>query len=316
MPVLQYGGTERVVMWLSKTLSRLGHQVSVFAAPGSSMPEGIECLTDPEELYQRASSFDILHGFTKFDEKLEDLAQGRVLVTIQGNGQKGEKFHRNTVFVSQNHAKRHGARAFVYNGLDPDELSFQEGMRPNRFLFLSKTSWKVKNLKGAMQFAHKSKQNLWIAGGDSPYFMRVLTALQQWKGADWKWVGSVNQQEKAHFLIQGKAMIFPLLWNEPFGLVMTESLVSGTPVLANPHGSVPEILEFAPQCLMRSSEEWIRALKGEVKLPSARECRDWVISKFDQVTMAKKYLEIYETVASGQFLHEKEPETSVTALEI
>lgn len=316
MPVIQYGGTERVVMWLANTLYRLGNAVTVFAAPGSSMPAGIECLTDPVELLKRAKEFDVLHGFTKPGQDIYDAFNQKVLVTIQGNGQAGEKFHRNTVFVSRNHAERHGATEFVYNGLDPDELSFSDGPRPNRFLFLSKTSWKVKNLKGAARYALKFKQNLWIAGGDRPYYLRLVCWFQKLFGRDWKWVGSVNQSQKAKFLLEGKAFVFPLLWNEPFGIVMTESLVSGTPVFAHPYGSVSEILEFAPQCLMRNEEDWARAMRGEIKLPTPQECRDWVLTHFDQLTMAKKYLTLYEKVAAGKVLHKNEPVTKVTAEEV
>jgi len=316
LPVIQYGGTERVVMWLAKTLARLGHEVSVAAAPGSSMPEGIGCLTDPQEWTRRAGEFDVLHGFTKPGPELYEAFREKVLVTIQGNGQLGEKFHRNTVFVSRNHAERHGATEFVYNGLDPDELSFNDRPRANRYLFLSKTSWRVKNLKGAVRYARKFRQNLWIAGGDRPYSLRATTAIRRGFGRDWKWVGSVDQAQKARFLLEGKAFLFPLLWNEPFGIVMTESLVSGTPVFAHPYGSVPEVLEFAPQCLMRSEDDWKRALTGQIAIPSAKECRDWVLAHFDQVAMTKKYLSLYERVAQGQALHATEPVTKITAEQI
>jgi glycosyltransferase involved in cell wall biosynthesis len=316
LPVLQYGGTERVVMWLAQTLQKQGHTVSVFAAPGSKMPDGIACITNPEALLTARGSFDVIHGFTKIPADVEAAFDGRVLITIQGNGQAGEVFHRNTVFVSRDHAERHGAREFVYNGLDPDELKFDSSPRPNRYLFLSKTSWRVKNLRGAYRVARQNHQPLWIAGGTGPIDLKLGAKLRRSLGQDWKWVGSVNQSQKADFLIQGRAMLFPLLWNEPFGIVMTEALVSGTPVLAHPFGSVPEVLEFAPQCLMRSKQDWERAVRGELTLPSANACRDWVLSKFDQVQMTKKYLQLYEQIAAGKSLHEKEPITQVTAEQI
>ena len=303
-------------MWLAKTLAQMGHSVTVFAAHGSIMPTGIECITDLEVLTSKIKEFDLLHGFSRIDPRLEELASGKVLFTVQGNGQAGERFHKNTVFVSRDHAKRHGSEIFVYNGLDPSELSFSDRPRPNRFLFLSKTSWKVKNLKGACSLTSRYKQNLWIAGGDRPYSLRAKSFAKKITGQDWKWVGSVNQEQKASFLIQGKAMIFPLLWNEPFGIVMTESLVSGTPVLAHPYGSVSEILEFAPQCLMRSEDDWAYALTGKIDLPSAKACREWVLSRFDQVAMAKAYLKLYEKVIEGKALNLTEPATQVLAEEV
>lgn len=316
LPVLHYGGTERVVMWLVQTLHKMGHKTAVFAAPGSRMPDGIECITDRMELLRRAPEFDVLHGFSKPDEEIFTAFQGRVLVTIEGNGQVGERFHPNTVFVSRNHAQRHGATEFVYNGLDISELKMSAQPRPDRFLFLSKTSWKVKNLKGAVQLLNHYKQNFWIAGGDRPYWVRLYVFLKKLFGADWKWVGSVDQKAKALFLVSGKAMVFPILWNEPFGIVITESLACGTPVLAHPHGSVSELLEFAPQCLMRNEQDWREALTGARKFPTPEECRAWVEKHFTQEKMAENYLKLYEKVSAGKPLHDYEPQTRVAAEDI
>jgi len=313
LPVLHYGGTERVVMWLVQSLHKMGHQTAVFAAPGSRMPEGIDCITDRAELLRRAPEFDVLHGFSKPDDRIIAAFKGKFLVTVEGNGQLGEKFHPNTVFVSRNHAKRHNAIEYVYNGLDIGELKVSTSERPNRFLFLSKTQWRVKNLKGAVRLLAKYKQNFWIAGGDRPYWVRAFVWAKKIFGSDWRWVGSVDQKAKAEFLVSGKAMVFPILWNEPFGIVITESLACGTPVLAHPHGSVAELLDFAPQCLMRNEKDWKEALTGARKLPTARECREWVEAHFTQEKMAENYLKLYEKVSAGHALHDHEPETLVDA---
>jgi len=316
LPVSHYGGTERALMWLAESLVKFGHRVTVYAAPGSKLPAPMNCIVDEEELKKRISNFDLVHSFTPLSKEWEERAQGRLLFTIQGNGQRGERFHRNTIFVSRNHAERHGATAFVYNGLNPDELKFSDAPRKDRYLFLSKTSLRTKNLAGAIRMADKFKKNLWIAGGERPYGGRIRVAVKRLLGSDWKWVGSVNQAEKADFLLEGRALVFPLLWNEPFGIVMPEALVSGTPVLAHPYGSVPEVLSFAPHCLMRSEEDWRRAMMGEIPLPSPRECRDWAVSMFHQNQMAKRYVEYYEQVAAGKFLNEVEPVTRVLAEEV
>lgn len=316
LPVLKYGGTERVLMWLAKSLVELGHSVTLFAAKGSNPIPPYQWITDEEELLKRAHEFSLVHSFTKLSQKIEDAFQGRVITTIQGNGQLGERFHKNTVFVSKNHAERHGSKAYVYNGLDPEELLFNDQVRPDRYLFLSKTNWKVKNLKGAVGLCHRYKKNLWIAGGEGPLYLKVLTQFKSFLGKDWKWVGSVGQSQKANFLIQGKAMIFPIVWNEPFGIVMTESLVSGTPFLGSPYGSVPEILEFAPQCLMKSDQDWENALTGQIKFPHARECRQWVLEKFDRKLMGKNYVSLYEKVMNGESINSTEPVTKITAQDL
>ncbi len=316
LPVLHYGGTERVVMWLVEALHKFGHEVTVFAAQGSKMPEGIECMTDRVELIRRADEFDVMHAFTKADDELIKAFRGRYLVTIGGNGQLGEKFHSNTVFVSQNHAKRHGATAFVYNGLDVGDFKVTPLPRPDHYLFLSKTSWRVKNLKGAIRLVSLAGKNLWVAGGNGPIWLKALVQLKKIFGKNWKWVGSVDQKSKAEFLEGGKAMVFPILWNEPFGIVITESLACGTPVLAHPYGSVPELLKFAPQCLMKSEEDWKKAFSGQIELPTPEECRAWVEKNFTKEKMAENYLKLYEIVKSGKSLNDREPETLVTAEDI
>ena len=316
LPVSRYGGTERVLLWLARTLAKSGHRVSVFAAPGSSLPDPLECITEPQELKRKLHEFDLVHSFTKLPSVWEGATRGRILFTIHGNGQAGERFHRNTVFLSRNHAERHGSSVYVYNGIDPDELEFQDSPRPERYLFLSKTSLRTKNLRGAMDLASRHGQDLWIAGGERPFSARIRVALKRLAGADWKWLGSVDQKQKAGFLIDGKALIFPLLWNEPFGLVMVEALASGTPVLANPYGAVPEVLAFAPECVLHDEAEWKNAMTGGLALPPARRCRDWVLSEFHQEVMARNYLKLYEKVASGQRLSETEPVTRVLAGEI
>ncbi len=316
LPVSHYGGTERALMWLAESLVESGHKVTLFAAPGSNPPDSMDCIVDESEVRKRIKEFDIVHSFSKLPGEWDELTRGKLLFTIQGNGQAGERFHRNTVFVSRNHAERHGATAYVYNGLNPDELKFSDAPRANRYLFLSKTSLKTKNLSGAMRLARKFNQNLWIAGGDRPLSSRIFTGLKGLSGADWKWIGSVDQNSKADFLLQGRAMMFPLLWNEPFGIVMTESLVSGTPVLAHPYGSVPEVLAFAPECLMRSEEDWRKALTGGIPLPSAKKCRDWVFSMFHRDQMRAGYLKLYEQVISGKSLNPTDPVTRVLAGEV
>jgi glycosyltransferase involved in cell wall biosynthesis len=316
LPVRHYGGTERVVMWLVEALSKMGHQIAVFAAPGSSMPEGVECITDRKELIRRAPEFDLIHAFTKADDELIRVFKEKYLVTIGGNGQLGERFHPNTVFVSQNHARRHGASAFVYNGIEINDFKLGPTIRSEHFLFLSKTSWSVKNLGGAIRMVLKYGKNLWVAGGEDPFWWKFCVRFLQFFGRNWKWIGAVDQKAKADFLENGKAMVFPILWNEPFGLVIVESLACGTPVLANPFGSVPELLAFAPQCLMKSEEDWKKAIKGGVELPSAEECRSWVNTHFTKEKMVEKYLQYYEMVKSGKTLNAQEPQTLVTARDI
>ena len=148
LPVEGYGGTERLVWWLAKAFSGLGHQVELVARPGSRCPFAAvkewEDFTNPYE----ATDSDLVHYFytpSKTPEK-------PYVVTIGGNGVVGERYCENTVFVSRNMAERHHAAAFVHNGVDPDDSIYRE-IKKDYFAFCAKASWKAKNVAGAIKIA-------------------------------------------------------------------------------------------------------------------------------------------------------------------
>lgn len=294
-PVLRYGGTERVIWWLTKGLRELGHSVQLVCLPGSSCP-----YAEVSSIHDPLPEAEIYHFFhTPPHEK----TQKPYLVTIEGNGQPHEKFLENTVFVSKNHASRHGSEAFVYNGLDPDEYDFQKE-KQKRLLFLAKASWRVKNVKGAIQIARASQLPLDILGGSRFW-------LPHFRGVSWR--GMLGGQEKAQYLAKARGLLFPVLWHEPFGIAVVEALVSGTPVLASPFGSLPELVTEEVGKICQSYSDF---LEGVQSLPdfSAETCRDWALSKFHYREMTKSYLSYYETVLSGKKINPQCPTLVETTL--
>jgi len=288
-PVSKYGGTERVVWWLAQGLSELGHQVNLVCAPGSQCPYAkVWSSTEP------LPSTDITHHFNTPTEEPES----PYLITIEGNGKPGEIFLPNTVFVSRNHAERHGATVFVYNGLNPNDYLYQ-AQKNNSLLFLAKASWSVKNVKGAVRIARQSSCELNILGGSR-------TWLPSWRKVHWR--GMLGGEAKASFIARSKGLLFPVLWNEPFGIAVTESLVSGTPVLATPFGSMKELVNPEVGRLCASYQEFITAVK-ELGSFKPEVCRDWALSKFHYRLMAKKYIEFYEVILSGKKLNPKSPKS-------
>lgn len=287
-PVVGYGGTERVVWWLAKGLAEKGVDVLLVCKEGSSSPFG---KTIPIQDFSE-KMVDLVHHFNtppKHPSK-------PYVVTIGGNGKPGETYLPNTVFVSQNHAERHGAVAFVYNGLDPDEYQYRE-IKKNTLTFLAKASWKVKNVKGAIRLARKSHHPLQIFGGK-----RLL--LNHWRGVDW--MGTVSGTVKAQALAESSGLLFPVLWNEPFGIAVIEAMVSGTPVLATRLGSLPELINPQVGKLCGSDEEFLNAI-DHLSSFKPRDCRDWVLEKFTYRQMANSYLQKYERVLSGERLNPKTP---------
>lgn len=309
LPPPDYGGVERVVLWLARGLVERGHQVWVAALAGSQLPEGTEPLeiergrtSDLDLLPRLPGGVDIVHFMAPpARETLAKLPCAPVL-TVHGNGKPGEKFPRCSVFLSRDHARRHGAEFFVYNGIAPEESGFRPGRREPWYLFLSKTSWRVKNLSGAMGLCRKAGVPLRIAGGRRPIGLRVRAALTP----GFHWEGPVSGAKKANLLETARALLFPVLWDEPFGLVVAESLMAGTPVIASPRGSLPELISSEVGALPQSEDEWIELLQK----PFSREpmaCREWALKRFHYSVMAANYESAYSRVIAGEVLQPREP---------
>jgi glycosyltransferase involved in cell wall biosynthesis len=315
LPPRDYGGIERVVLWLAKGLAETGHQVCVAAAPGSQLPPGCELLevgsgyTLMDWLRILPSGLDVMHFMAPVSSEIWAGLPVPALLTVHGNGQLGEAFPKNSVFLSQNHAQRHGATVFVYNGIDPSEYLFQPDKKSDWNLFLSKTSWSVKNLRGAIRYSQLAGQSLKIAGGNRPYLSRLRCLFSS--GLDW--VGPVAGKQKAQLLAQARALLFPVRWPEPFGLVIAEALVSGTPVIGNPQGSLLEMIPSTVGVLPADDQQWVDLLRqASTPLRPPEVCRAWALEKFHYLKMAENYVAIYQRVLQGKFLHEVSPVTQQT----
>lgn len=311
LPPRDYGGVERVVLWLAKGLQERGHHVFVAAFAGSVLPQGCQLIEVNQQEYSPEfllsllpKSLDIIHFMAPVSKQLFEGLGCPALLTVHGNGKPGELFPKNTVFLSQNHADRHGASAFIYNGIDPAEFIFNPSRKRDSFLFLSKTNWRVKNLSGAMKYCRKAGVALQIAGGNRPLFKRFLCSMLP--GIRWR--GPVAGREKAELLSNAQALVFPILWPEPFGLVVAEALMSGTPVIAFPRGSMREMLPPSVGLLPEAEEEWIQALQTGVRALSPESCRQWAWDHFHYLKMAEGYERIYQMLLSGAVLNQKPPQ--------
>jgi glycosyltransferase involved in cell wall biosynthesis len=318
LPPRHYGGVERVVLWLAKGLIELGHQVWVGAYPGSRLPEGVQLIEfEPPEtsayalLKKLPEGVDGVHFMAPPEAGVWEKLPCAGVLTVHGNGKPGEMFPLNTVFLSQDHALRHEGRTYVYNGIDPAECAFAPESKEDRFLFLSKTSWKVKNVRGAVARCRLANAGLRVAGGDRPFSTRLAVSLYSALGAQMSWEGSVSGNRKADLLARAKALVFPVLWEEPFGLVAVEALMSGTPVLATPRGSLKELITPEVGCLLDWDDQaaWLEVL-GSAKFSwDPEKCRSRALELFHYRKMAASYESIYRRVLSGETLHSKAPKT-------
>jgi glycosyltransferase involved in cell wall biosynthesis len=295
--VEHYGGTERVCYFLAKAQAELGHEVTVLCRPGSKLPFA-QTVAIPERIEDLDSflpkGIDVVQLYNTPNFKSEV----PYLVNIGGNGQSGEEFSPCTVFVSRNHAQRHGWTEYVHNGIDPSEYPLRK-QKKKQLLFLAKASWKVKNLKGAIRIARAGDWPLHVAGGKASCWHRGVYSH-----------GMIGGAEKLQLLQESAGLLFPVIWEEPFGLAVIEALACGTPVVATPRGGIPEIIDSKSGVMSDSFSGLVRAL---TKLPDfePEQVRSRVFEGFTHIQMAENYHSKYQIVISKGRLREGVPRTPV-----
>ena len=282
LPVKKYGGTQRIVVNLMKEQANRGHKVYLLSLAGTHLPSvNVTTIKKPIRNFEDyiPDNIDIVQLYGTPQET----PPKPYLVTIGGNGKPGEKFLPNTVFVSRNHAIRHGSRHYIYNGIKLEYFTYNE-KKENYFLFLSKVSWKVKNVDFAIRLAKMMGFKLIVAGGWRFSFRRNI-----------KFVGEVDDKEKAELLAGAKALIFPTNWEEPFGLVTIEALASGTPVITTNMGAMPEVVTPDVGFRCNTFEEFQEAINRADEI-SPRKCRERVEENFTAEIMTGKYINAYEKI--------------------
>ncbi len=300
LPVATYGGTERLIYWMMKDLVQKGHTVYLIADASSNVKEdGINLIARQGDDWQKLipKDVDVVHIFAPINFKL-DLPY---LITIGGNGQIGETFDLNTVFVSKNHAKIHGSTSYVNNALDLSEYPFnpKKKLSWNNFLFLAKAKWKVKNLKDCVTAASKSKKHLHVAGGRAWTFSSYIHSY-----------GMVDQIKKQELLNISDALLFPVRWHEPFGLAIIEAMSAGIPVIGSKYGSLPDLITKETGIICDSYTDLEQALlENHANNFLPEQIRAYVDNNFSISRMVDDYLKLYQIVMSGKNLNAKNPAT-------
>ena len=306
IPVRLYGGTQRVIWGLGKELAKSGHRVSYLVAPDSTC-DFAEILPYDSSLpihKQIPEDVDIIH-FNVLLPGLEKLTSPYV-ITMHGNVNWLHKFDRNTIFISSNHAARHGSDCFVHNGLDWDEYT-KPSLTATRkyFHFLGKASWKIKNVQGAIDVIKRTRsEKLNVLGGvrfNLNMGMRFTFTPRA------KFYGMVGGKEKDALLQHSKGLLSPVRWHEPFGLSIIESLFYGCPVFGTPYGSFPEIVTEDVGFLSNSCDEIVQEIQ-DIKKYSNSRCHDYAVENFNSAKMATAYIVKYEQVLAGEQLNPFSPQ--------
>ncbi len=303
IPPHKYGGTNRVVWSLGKELVKQGHDVTFLAPAGSSCPFApvVHFATDIPLHQQIPDGYDLIH----LNQEVETYPDTPFIYTHHGN-YNHHPLPLNTVFVSARHAQRHGSASFIHNGLDWSEYPEPQLDRQRKhFHFLGNAAWRIKNVKGAIQVVKKARsERLEVLGGTRLNFrMGFRFTLSRRIGFH----GMVDDQYKAKIMNESKGLIFPVRWDEPFGLAITESLYYGCPVFGTPYGSLPEIVTPEVGFLSASSDEIARAISDTSRY-NPELCHQYAKEHFGAEKMAITYQEKYQQIISGDHLSDTPPE--------
>jgi glycosyltransferase involved in cell wall biosynthesis len=284
VPVAKYGGAQRIVVWLAQALVELGHDVTLLAGPGSRVP-GVR-VVEVEATEVRRAGFDVrryvdrpvdvmhYHGLVEHPPNVPFVA------TLHGNLGAGQSAPPYVICVSENHARRHGTDAFVYNGVRLDECSFREH-KADFDLFLARLH-SAKGWRVATQAAKTARFRLVVAGGWRPSFSRWV-----------KFVGEVGGDEKRALLAGARCLWMPVQWEDPCPVNVLEALASGTPVIGTPRGSLPALIGPDGGGIGATLDELL-ALRGRLADFNAHACRRRAERYFTHLRMARDYVRMYE----------------------
>lgn len=303
IPAKNYGGVNRVVWALGQSLVHFGHEV-VFLAPKTSccsFASIIEWRPNVALNQQLPKVFDIvhLHSLINFDNEIP------MIQTIHGYPSE-KPLPKNVCFVSRAHAAQFGSEVFVHNGLDWSEVPVPDfKSKRTDFHFLAKAAWRIKNFQGALTAVKQIEgARLNVLGGHRFNFHMGFRFTWTRKARFW---GMVDDVTKYKVMSASKGLIFPVLWHEPFGLAVIESLYMGCPIFGTPYGSLPELVSHEYGFLTDSAKLLSEAmLKADSY--NAFACHEYAKQQFHSDQMAIHYLAMYQKVISGETLNLENPQ--------
>jgi len=330
VPPKLYGGTERVVAHLCDALTELGHEVTLFAAAGSRTRARLVAVRDQAirldaaglksdlaahltmlyEAKRRSARFDILHfhvdmlHFPMFEPQAR-----RTLTTVHGRLDLKDLSsvysrwpHFGLVSISNDQRRPLSDAnwlATVAHGVPANQYTFNERPAGAYLAFLGRAS-PEKRPDVAIRLARRARIPLRIAAkvdiADVVYFDTTIRPLLDDPLIDF--IGEIGDERKSGFLGNALALLFPIHWPEPFGLVMIEAMACGTPVIAFNRGSVPEIIEHGVNGLIVDNMEQAIAAVPRAVTMSREAVRESFDRRFTTQRMAEDYLAVYRRLVA------------------
>lgn len=341
-PPKLYGGTERIVSYLTEELVRRGHDVTLFASGDSKTSARlISCspialrldpsVKDPlpyhlmmlEEVRRYAEEFDILHfHIDLLQGPLIGELNGRTVTTLHGRLDLPDlkPFYEtfpDMPLVSISNDQRSAMppvnwAGTIYHGLPRDLLHLTETPRSGYLAFIGRIS-PEKGVDRAIEIAVRAGEELRIAAKidkeDQNYWDETIAPLVD-KHDNVVFVGEIGEEQKAAFLGNARALLFPIDWAEPFGLVMIEAMACGTPSIAFRCGSVPEVIdEGVTGFVVDDVDQAVAALRrvGALRRPDIRAVFE---KRFSVERMTDDYLETYRKLLAPQAAGEPKERTA------
>lgn len=323
VPPTTYGGHERLVYMFAETYTKLGHKVSLLAGPTSKISGRIysfginnlkrskwqkfkELIFVWSFLLKKRGDFDLIHNFGRLAYLIPilDYSAHKLMTYGRPVSTKGIKFinslpNKNLIFTAcSNYCVSTGNIAgkwkTVYNAIDFSKYDLNDNLTPSSPLMFLGRMDKVKGLHIAIEVALATNHQLLIGGkipdtvDDLLYFKELIAPKID--GDKIIYLGELNDNQKNKFLQQAKALLFPIDWDEPFGMVMIEAMACGTPVIGFKKGSVPEVItEGVTGFVVENNTGMINAINSVDKI-DRQQCRLEAKMRFDVNVITKNYL--------------------------
>jgi len=327
VPPKGYGGHERLVYMFAKEYARLGHEVHLLVTRGSSVegctvhgygkagfpPKKSDAfLAIPKAwwfLWKNRNKFDLIHNFGRLAYLLPVLNHSVKKIMTYGREISRSNIininnlkNRNLVFTgcSSNLVSRGnvaGRWETVYNAIDFSKYTLVDNVAEDAPLMFLGRIERVKGCHTAIKVALETGNKLFIGGNISPledeqiYFEEEIKPFID--GNQIIFLGALNDEEKNYYLGQSKALLFPIEWDEPFGMVMVEAMVCGTPVLAFNRGSVAEVLDDGITGYICESVLEMKTKLFELGSIYRSKCRIQAYKRFDVSEIAIQYLSLF-----------------------
>jgi len=329
VPPTLYGGPERVVSWLTEELVAQGHEVTLFASGDSRTTARLQPVVPKalrlagihncipyniimlDQVAARSHEFDVMHfHIAFFHYPLFRRMAHRTLTTVHGRQDLpelpdiyGAFPHMPLVSISDNQrlpVPPVNWQGTVHHGM-PEHL-FREGPGDGGYLAFLGRICADKGILPAIEIARRAGLPLKVAAkvdpADQKYFDQEVKPVLA-ASPHVEFIGEINDAQKQDFLGRAKALLFPISWPEPFGLVMIESMACGTPVIAFNSGSVPEIIEDGLTGFVVRDVEQASAAVGQLEHLFRPSIRSRFEERFSVRGMAQEYLRIYQKLTAS-----------------